>query len=83
MILDNTKSVFLVVNESLRWLNNVSGMYLVQVSVPLIGQQGLEDLFRYLPLRPISWKIVQILRQHRRNTTNTALTTLGAIQALS
>jgi hypothetical protein len=39
----NAKSVFLAVNSSLRWLNNVSGVYLVQVSLLLIGQQGLVD----------------------------------------
>jgi hypothetical protein len=34
----NAKSVFLVVNASLRWLNNVRGVYLIQVSLLLIGQ---------------------------------------------
>jgi hypothetical protein len=58
-------------------------MYLVQVYLLLIGQQGLEDFFRYLPLRPTGSRIVQILRQHLRNNTNTAPTTLSAIQALS
>ena len=33
-------------NVSLRWLNNVSGVYLVQVSLLLIGQQGLVDFLR-------------------------------------
>jgi hypothetical protein len=51
------------VNASLRWLNNVVGVYLVQVSLLLIGQQGLVDFFRYRPLLPIGWRIVQILRQ--------------------
>jgi hypothetical protein len=32
MIFYNAKSVFLAVNASLRWLNNVTGVYLVQVS---------------------------------------------------
>ncbi len=50
-------------NASLRWLNNVVGVYLVQVSLLLIGQQGLVDFFRYRPLLPIGWRIVQILRQ--------------------
>jgi hypothetical protein len=36
-----------VVNASLHWLNNVSGVYLIQVSLLLIGQQGLVDFFRY------------------------------------
>jgi hypothetical protein len=35
------------------------------------------------PLLPISWNIVQILRQWWRKTTNTAPTTLSAIQATS
>jgi hypothetical protein len=34
------KSLFLAVNASLRWLNNVNGVYLVQVSLVLINQQG-------------------------------------------
>ncbi len=54
-----------MVNASLRWLNNVVGVYLVQISLLLIGQQGLADFFRYRPLLPIGWKIVQILRQRR------------------
>ncbi len=33
-------SVFLAVNASLRWLNNVSGVYLVQVFLLLIGQHA-------------------------------------------
>jgi len=33
--------VFLAVHVSLRWLNNFSGVYLVQVSLLLISQQGL------------------------------------------
>jgi hypothetical protein len=37
-------------------------VYLVQVSLLLIGQQGLGHFFRYYPLLPIDWKIVQILR---------------------
>jgi hypothetical protein len=49
-------------------------MYLVPISLLLIGQQGLPLLF-------IFWRIVQILRQRRRKTTNTAPTTLIAIQA--
>jgi hypothetical protein len=34
-------------------------------------------------LLPIGWRIVQILRQRRRKSTNTAPTTLGAIQTSS
>ena len=80
---DDTKSVFLAVNASLRWFTNVVGMYLVQVFLLLIGQQGLGDFFRYRPLLPFDWRIVQILRQRRRKTTNTAPATLSAIQATS
>jgi hypothetical protein len=67
----------------LRWLNNVSGVYLTQVSLLLIGQQGLVDFFRYRPLLPIGWGIVQILRTAGGKTTNTAPTTLSAMQASS
>jgi hypothetical protein len=35
---NNAKSVFLAVNVSLRWFNNVVGVYLVQVSLLLVGQ---------------------------------------------
>jgi hypothetical protein len=60
---------------------NVSGVYNVHVlSLLLIGQQGLVDFFRYRPLLPIGWRIVQILRQRRRKTTNTAPTTLSVIK---
>jgi hypothetical protein len=37
----NAKSVFLAVNASLCWLYNVSGVYLIQVSLLLIGQQSV------------------------------------------
>jgi hypothetical protein len=56
-------------------------VYLVQVFLLLIGQQGLVYFFRYLSLLPISWRIVQILRQRRKKTTNIAQTTLSAGQA--
>jgi hypothetical protein len=74
---------FLAVNASLRWLKNVIGVYLVWVSLLLIGQQGLVDFFRFRPLLPIGWRIVQILRQRQKKTTNTAPTTLYAGQAAS
>ncbi len=51
-----------MVGASLDWLNNVSGVYLVQVSLPLIGQQGLGHFFWYRTLLPIGWRIVQIVR---------------------
>jgi hypothetical protein len=63
------KNVLYAVNASLHWLNNVSGVYLIQL---IIGQQGLVDFFSYRPLLPIGWSIVQILRQCRRKATNTA-----------
>jgi hypothetical protein len=44
-----TKSVCLSINASLSWLNNVVGVYLVQVSWLLLGQQDLGDFFRYGP----------------------------------
>jgi hypothetical protein len=39
-----------VKTASLHWLNNVSGVYLVQVSLLVIGQRGLGHFFRYRPL---------------------------------
>jgi hypothetical protein len=62
-------------------VKDVTGVYVVQISLLLIGQQGLRHIFRYRPLLPIGWNIVQILRQRRRKTTNTALATFSAIQA--
>jgi hypothetical protein len=47
-------------------------VYLTQASLLLIGHQGLVDFFSYQPLLPIDWRIVQILRQRQRKTTNTA-----------
>ncbi len=71
-----------MVNASLRWLNNVTGLYLVQVSLLHNGQQGLGHFFfKYRPLLPIGWRIVKILRQRLRKITNTARTPLSAIQA--
>jgi hypothetical protein len=37
----NSKSVFLMVNASFRWLNNVKGVCLVQLSLLLIGQSAV------------------------------------------
>jgi hypothetical protein len=70
--------LLLAVNASMRWFNNVTGVYLL-----LIGQQGLAQFFRYRPLLPIGWRIAQILRQRWRKTTNTAPTTLSVAQAAS
>jgi hypothetical protein len=54
--------VFLSVNANLRWPNYVTGVYIVQISLILTGQQCLVDFFRYRPLLPNGWRIVQILR---------------------
>jgi len=62
------KRVFLGVNASLHWLNIISGVYLVQVSLLLIGQRGSGHFFSYRSLLLIGWSIVQILRQRRRKT---------------
>jgi hypothetical protein len=67
----------------LRWLNNVTGVFLVEVSLLLIGQQGLGHFFRHRSLLPIGWRIVQILRQRWMKMTNAAPTNLSAIQAAS
>jgi hypothetical protein len=42
----NVKSEFLAVTASLRWHNNVSGVYLIQISLLLIGQQGFVDFLQ-------------------------------------
>ncbi len=74
-----TQIVFFAVNASLHWLNNVSGVYLVQASLLLMGQQGSGPFFKYQPWLPIGWRNVQIIRQRCRHLTNTAPTTLSAI----
>jgi hypothetical protein len=75
--------VFLAVNSSLHWLENVSSVNVIRVSLLLIGQQDLGHFFGYRPLLPIGRRIVQILCQRWRKTANTAPTTLSAIQASS
>ncbi len=74
------RSVFLAVKASLRLLNNVSGVYLVQVILLLIGPQCLGDIFMYRPLLLIGW---WILRQRRRKTINLGPKILSAMQAAS
>jgi hypothetical protein len=64
-------------------MSHVSNNYIVQVSLLLFGQQGLEHFFNYRPLLPFGWRILKILRQRHRKTTKTAPTTLSAIQAAS
>jgi hypothetical protein len=61
--------VFPAVNASLRWLNKVTGVYLVHVSLLLIGQQGLGHFFRYC--FPLAGGLSNIFRQRHRKTTNT------------
>jgi hypothetical protein len=47
--------------QSLRWLSfNVSCVYIVRVSLRLIGQQDLGYFVWHRPLLPIGWRIVQI-----------------------
>jgi hypothetical protein len=77
------KSVFFVVEVSLHWLNNVSGVYLFQFPLPLIGQHCWGHFFRYRPVLLIGWRIGQIVRQRWKKMTNTSPTTLNAIQAES
>jgi hypothetical protein len=45
----------------LRWLNNVSGVYLIEVFLLLIGQQGFFRFHQVLALASHWWRIVQIL----------------------
>jgi hypothetical protein len=77
----NAYSVFLAVNASLCCLNNVSGVHLVQVSLLLIGQQGLGHFFREQPWLLIGRRTVHVVRQCQRKMSNAAPTTHGAIQA--
>jgi hypothetical protein len=76
----------MILIKNICWLNNVSIVFLVQVSLLLIDQQGLGHFFRYQPLVPICCRtvqIVQIVCQHWRKVTNTAPATLRAIQEAS
>jgi hypothetical protein len=59
------KSALLGVNASLRWLNNVRGVYLVQVSA--LASHWLEDCANFAATP--------------EETTNTAPTTLNAIKS--
>jgi hypothetical protein len=80
MILLHKKcTVFVTVKTRLSWLNNVSGVYLVQVSLLLIGQQGFERFFKYRPFPCLSLEMLH----RRRKMTNTVLTTFNALQAAS
>jgi hypothetical protein len=47
-------SLFLVVNASLRWLNSVRDVYIVQVSLLLIGHQVCETSSGISPCFPLA-----------------------------
>ncbi len=53
MILKYKKCISPGEYKFIHWLNNVSGVYLVQVSLLLIGRQGLGDFFKSRSLLPI------------------------------
>jgi hypothetical protein len=55
-------------------------MHFVQVFLLSIGQQSLGHLFRYQPFLLVGWRIVKIVRNCQRKTTNTAPTTVSAMQ---
>ncbi len=82
MILWCKKCIFRGLFE-MRWFNSVTGMYLVKVSLLLIGSDGFGTFLQVSALASHGWRIVQILRQCRRKRNNTAPTTLSAIQASS
>jgi hypothetical protein len=70
----------------LPWLYNVSGVYLLlsQGFLASYLSAGFGRFLQVSALAPIGWRIVQILRQRLRKTTNTATnTTPSAIQAAS
>ncbi len=55
--------------------NNLSILYLVQFLHASFLSAGFDTFLRVSALASIGWRIVQILRQRRRKTTNTAPTT--------
>jgi hypothetical protein len=57
----NAKNVFLSVNASFRWLNNVGGRVLSPGFLTFYWSADLEHFFTYRPLLPIGWRIAQIL----------------------
>ncbi len=59
------------------WLNNVSDMYLVQVSSLLIGDQVCDTSSGIDPCFPWAGGLCKIVCQSRRKITNTAPTTLS------
>jgi hypothetical protein len=67
------KSVFLAVNAGLRWFNNVTDVYLVQVFLLLIGLQGWRrHFFRYRPLLRGWLEVCANFTPTLEETTNTA-----------
>jgi hypothetical protein len=62
---------------------DVSCVYLVQVSLILIGPQGLGHFLRYLPFLPIGWRTEQIVRQNAGGKWQYNANHLSAIQAAS
>ncbi len=65
--------LFLAVKASLRWLNNVGGVYLVQVSLLLIGQQGLGDFFKYHPCFLLAGGLCKFYANAGGGTTNAVM----------
>jgi hypothetical protein len=78
------KNIFVVVNASLHWLNNLSGVNLIQFSLLLIGQQGLGHFIRYWPLLLTGWRTCANFKPTpEKKKTNTAPTTHSEVQASS
>jgi hypothetical protein len=68
-----------MVNESLRWLNNVSGVYLVQVSLYLIDQAGFWPFLQVSALASHWLEAGQIILQRQRKMTTMTTTPLLSI----
>ncbi len=75
------KNVFRIVNASLRWLNNVWHV----LNPGILAFYWILDISSGIGpcMLPIGWRIVQMLRQRQRKTTNAESVTLSAIQAAS
>jgi hypothetical protein len=58
-------------------------VYLTQIFLLLIGQQGLADFFRYRALLPLAGGLCKFHANSGGKKTNTMPTTLSAIQAAS
>ncbi len=79
------KRVFLGVNASLRWLNIIIGVYLVQVSLLLIGSAGFGTFLQVSVLASnwLEYCANFTPTPEENETTNTAPTALSAIQETS